>query len=62
MKVEYLGDAVYVQIDDHGEMLLTTEHHDPWLAGNRIYIGPDVYMNLEKFVKNYRKESSSGTA
>lgn len=42
----YLGDGVYVDIDDHASVVLTTE--DGIVVVNRIYLEPAV---LEAFLK-----------
>ena len=48
MKV-YLGDAVYVQLDDLGRLVLTTE--DGIRATNTIVMENEVYGALLAFVK-----------
>ena len=38
MKPEYLGDAVYAQIDEEGNLILTTSSHLLADANNIIYL------------------------
>ena len=50
-KKEYLGDAVYAQTDGYG-IILTTE--DGIRATNTIYLEPDVYASLVRYVERLR--------
>lgn len=47
----YLGDAVYAQRDAFGNILLTTDNHDPRLAQNSIVLEPQVWEQLAAWVK-----------
>lgn len=39
---EYIGDGVYVHVDDWGRTTLTTGNHEPALADNVIVLEPEV--------------------
>jgi hypothetical protein len=41
---EYIGDAVYVELDEFGDIILTTE--DGIRVTNRVVLEPGVYNNL----------------
>ncbi len=49
---EYLGDAVYADIDAYGALVLTTE--DGLRATNRIVLEPEVLAALEGYLKRAR--------
>jgi hypothetical protein len=55
---EYIGDSVYVEMDDFGGLTLTTENGLPTDPSNEIYIEPEVWNSLLRFVhiatKGYR--------
>jgi len=42
----YLGDGVYVQIEEGGMFKLTTDYGG---ETNTIYLGPSVYAQLKRF-------------
>jgi hypothetical protein len=44
----YLGDAVYAAVNDAGQIVLTTENG--YSATNTIYLEPEVYEALVRFV------------
>lgn len=50
----YLGDAVYVNTDDFGSLVLTTENGI--LATNTIVIEPEVWSRMVEYVERARKE------
>lgn len=55
---EYLGDGVYVDLDDEG-LVLTTEIGGP-VPTNTIYLEPDVLMALLQYVArraNFAREA-----
>lgn len=45
----YLGDGVYVDINECGSIILTTE--DGYSATNTIYFEPKVTMALIQYIK-----------
>lgn len=47
-KKEYLGDGVYVEINENGQIVLTTE--DGIRATNTIYLEPEVYGRLVEYL------------
>lgn len=49
---EYLGDAVYVDLTEWGEVILTTE--DGIRATNQIVMDGAVLSNFEHWLKNVR--------
>lgn len=42
----YLGDGVYAHIDAANRIVLTTGHHDPAQADNRIVLEPEVMVSF----------------
>ena len=57
MSKRYLGDGVYAQIEDYGDLILTTE--DGVRVTNRIVLEPAVLLSLLKFFKA-SPDTSSG--
>lgn len=55
MEKRYIGDAVYVEIDKWGDILLTTE--DGISVTNSIVLEASVYRNLIRYVKEYQDEN-----
>ncbi len=53
MKKEYIGDGVYVTVE-RGMILLTTQSGDG--RDNEIYLEPEVYEALVKYVNNFKKK------
>lgn len=47
----YLGDSVYVEVDRNGSYVLTTENGLPDDPSNKIYLEPEVYDMLVKYVE-----------
>lgn len=45
---EYIGDGVYVEINEGGQIVLTTE--DGIKTTNIIYLEPEVYAALTEYV------------
>ena len=56
---EYLGDSVYATIDDGGLILTTENGMGP---NNTIYIDPDVYESLIKFVQRMEERKKVNDA
>lgn len=44
----YLGDSVYVEINDYGQIVLTTENGDR--PTNTILLEPEVFSELTQYV------------
>ena len=55
----YLGDSVYVDIEN-GMLKLTTEN-GVGPASNTIYLEPDVFEALSRYVKEVGKKQAPGT-
>jgi hypothetical protein len=53
LEPRYLGDAVYVQEDNLGRLVLTTDCHTIRAAGNKIYLEPEVISALENYIQDY---------
>ena len=65
MNKEYLGDAVYCEVDRFGDIILTTE--DGVNVTNRIVLEPTVLEAFENYLRRLRRElaqdqSDSATA
>lgn len=45
----YLGDAVYAEVNDCSQLVLTTEYGNS--ATNTIYLEPEVWAALERYIK-----------
>ncbi len=56
-KKECIGDAVYVDINDCGQIVLTTE--DGISISNTIYLEPEVYGSLERYIEAARQVAQS---
>lgn len=56
-KKMYLGDSVYVSVDEAGGIILTTENGLPDDPSNSIYLEPEVYTALVDYIINLRKQS-----
>lgn len=50
-KETYLGDGVYVKLDEYGGIILTTGSHKEEEASNTIFLGPDEISMLLKYLK-----------
>lgn len=49
MDKEYLGDSVYAEVNEFGQLVLTTENgHGP---SNTIYLEPEVYDALIRYAQ-----------
>jgi hypothetical protein len=60
MMKSYLGDAVYVDSDGYGLWLTTEDGGDT--PSNRIYLEPEVYAALARYVERLRApEDGSAT-
>lgn len=53
----YLGDGVYAEIQ-HGQVVLTVE--DGISTNSRIYLEPEVYTNLVRFVEDAERRRVAG--
>ena len=51
MKKVYLGDSVYVELNEHGQIVLTTENGLPTDPSNEIFLEPEVYYALVAYVE-----------
>ena len=49
---EYLGDSVYVQTEGY-MLVLTTENGLPDDPANTIYLEPEVYLALTRYVAKW---------
>lgn len=47
-KKEYIGDSVYVEINELGQIVLTTNNGGE--DSNTIFLEPDVYTKLTEYV------------
>jgi len=54
MRKEYLGDSVYVELDDCGGIILTTENG--FGPNNTIVLEPEVVVALNRYVESLRQE------
>lgn len=45
---EYIGDSVYIEINEYGQIVLTTENG--YGASNTIYLEPEVFSALVEYV------------
>ena len=52
MKKEYLGDSVYVELDEAGCLVLTTENNGE--PSNIIVFEPEVWVMLTDYVKRLK--------
>ena len=55
---EYLGDSVYADCDGYS-LILTTENGLPNDPSNRIYLEPEVYEKLERYVAKLRDKAAA---
>lgn len=53
----YVGDSVYADFNDYHQLVLTTENGDE--ASNTIYLEPDVWTALVRFVADQRSALDS---
>lgn len=53
MPKEYIGDGVYVDFDGY-QLELSTEREN---GTNRIYLEPQLWVNLTKYVERLKTES-----
>jgi hypothetical protein len=58
MNKAYLGDAVYVEVDRLGDLILTTENGIR--ATNRIVLEPAVLAALEQYLEAVRAKPTDG--
>lgn len=58
MKKEYLGDSVYVEFNESGQFVLTTENGLPTDPSNTIYLEPKVVNNLHRYFTDISAEIS----
>lgn len=55
----YLGDAVYASYDGYGVML-TTGHHEPHKASNRIVLEPEIIEAFISYVATLKESLAAG--
>ena len=53
----YLGDSVYLQIDERGVVLTTENGYGPT---NTIVLEPEVWFQLKRFVEPKTEEDAEG--
>lgn len=56
---QYLGDAVYVHVDDDFRLVLTTGHHEPRQASNVIVLEPEVVNALMNYINRQVEQHRS---
>ena len=49
----YLGDGVYAHLDDNGQLVLTTGHHEPRAASDIIYFEAPVVRKLVEYIEKH---------
>jgi hypothetical protein len=49
-KAIYIGDGAYASIGEHGELLVTANHHEPWQATDVVTIDRADAHRLAKFI------------
>lgn len=54
LKKDYLGDGVYVELIEYGQILLSTQRHN---NVDEIYLDPQVLAAFERFVAAARAEN-----
>ena len=54
---EYLGDGVYIDRTEYGEVVLTTE--DGTRATNTIIMDGSVLANFEEYLRSIRKDKNA---
>lgn len=54
MNKEYIGDSVYVEVDDSARIVLTTNNGYPDDPRNLIVLEPEVYAEFLKWVERQR--------
>ena len=55
---QYLGDGVYVDVDNHGGMVLTTE--DGTRVIHEIWIEASVWHALVRWVEQMKQKAKAG--
>lgn len=53
---QYIGDSVYVEMDEYGDFILTTENGYPDDPRNRIVMDANVLRNLGEFIEAGHRE------
>lgn len=51
----YLGDSVYADVNQYGEIVLTTENGSPGDPSNEIYLEPEVYRALVHYAARVKE-------
>lgn len=51
MTKEYIGDSVYIEYDDLGNIVITTENGGTY-PSNRIFMDEEVVMNFLEFLNH----------
>lgn len=57
----YIGDGVYVRVDDWGRIVLTTGHHDEAHADNVIVLEPEVLREFDRWRERNMKKHEDTT-
>ena len=53
----YIGDSVYADFNDFGQLVLTTENGLPNDPSNTIFLEPEVYAELLAYVERIKKKN-----
>lgn len=53
----YIGDGVYAYFDGYG-IWLRTHHHEENRWDNKVYLEPEVFLSLNKFVDELRNKGA----
>lgn len=61
IKPEYLGDGVYASSTAEFPLVLTTGHHEPALADNKIAFEPEVIAALEIYITRIKQDAARAT-
>lgn len=59
MKKKYIGDDVYVELDEDGAFILTVEQHGEVL--DQIGLFPNVWTELEAYIKQAKEPDEKVT-
>lgn len=51
MQPEYLGDGVYVSSSPDFPLIITTGHHLPECADNKIFFEPEILRRLKQVLQ-----------
>ena len=59
MEKEYIGDSVYVEYDEYGSLILTTENGFPDDPRNRIILEDSVCDALLSYIERFKSYNQS---